>query len=189
MRILITTLALVTCLLGWNRVEAAIISVDAGLSHVDLSVASPIDFTVRFPTSFASIDLLTIDSLWIGDGLDAGETVAYTPGLGGVGVFPGGTTQFFRRLTIPAALGFDLSPFLDGAFDGTIYADRDAYCQEFGVPCIEGTTVTFDRLVFTADGEPIPEPTTLALVVMGVTPLLLGSRARIRRVRGQARSD
>lgn len=128
-----------------------------------------------------------MDSFWIGDGLDAGETVAYTPGLGGVGVFPGGTTQFFRRLTYPASLGFNLSPFLDGAFDGIIYADNDAFCIDFGVPCIEGTTVTFDRLVFTVDGEPVPEPATLALVAMGVTPVLLRARVRNRRIRGRER--
>lgn len=187
MRMLLTALALITWMLGWNRVEAATISVDAELSHEDLSIASPIEFTVRFPGPFASIELLTMDSFWIGDGLDAGETVAYTPGLGGVGVFPGGTTQFFRRLTYPASLGFNLSPFLDGAFDGIIYADNDAFCIDFGVPCIEGTTVTFERLVFTVDGEPVPEPATLALVAMGVTPVLLRARVRNRRIRGRER--
>ena len=45
MRMLLTALALITWMLGWNRVEAATISVDAELSHEDLSIASPIEFT------------------------------------------------------------------------------------------------------------------------------------------------
>ena len=74
MRKLLTGLTLTLGILGaCNVVEAATISVDANLSHTDLSFSKPIDFTVRFLTTFTSIDLLTIDAFWIGDGLDGGD--------------------------------------------------------------------------------------------------------------------
>jgi hypothetical protein len=182
LKTLLIALALGVCIFSCNQVEAATISVDAELSHPDLSVTNPIEFAVRFPTAFLAIELLTIDAYWVGDGLDAGEIIAYTPDLAGVGVFPGGATQFFRRLTFPAYLGFDLSPFLDGGFDGTIYADRDQFCDEIGLPCTANTTVMFGRLVFTLDGEPtpVPEPATGALVIMAIPPILLRSRAWVR---------
>jgi len=181
MRTLLLALALVR-ILGSNPVEAATISVDAELSHADLSLTIPIEFTVRFPTPFASIDLLTMDAFWIGDGLDAGEVVDYSD-LGGTGN-PGTETQFFRRLTFPASLGFDLSPFLDGAFDGIIGMTTDCVS---GLPCPDNPTVTYDRLVFTVDGEPIPEPATLAFVAIGIAPVLLRSRVRNRRIRDRER--
>jgi hypothetical protein len=156
---------------------ASPIAVDAVLSHAELSATNPIGFSVRFPGPFLSIDLLTIDAFWIGDGLDPGEIVTYD-GLGGVGVPPGGATQFFRRLTFPASLGFDLSAFLDGEFDGMIFADQIQDCEQTGLRC--RTTVTFDRLVFTIEGEParVPEPGT-GLLLITMLPFVI-SRARAR---------
>ena len=169
---------------GATRVNAATISVDAVLSDPDLSLADPIEFAVRFPTRFASIDLLTLDAVFVGDGLDAGEALAFAPDLAGRAVIPGEATLLSVRLTFPASLGFDLSAFLDGAFDGTIYADRNPFCVELGISCPD-TTVTFDRLTFTVDGQPapIPEPGMLTLFALAGTPLLL------RRLRRRGKGD
>lgn len=172
---------LILCIFSAGSLGASPIAVDAVLTHAELSATNTIGFSVRFPGPFLSIDLLTIDAFWIGDGLDPGEIVTYD-GLGGVGVLPGGATQFFRRLTLSASLGSDLSPFVDGEFDGMIFADQIQDCEQTGLPC--RTTVTFDRLVFTIEGEPapVPEPSTGLLLITMLPFVVSRARARVEHI-------
>lgn len=159
---LVTALALSLTVLP-HLAQAVSFSVEAQLSHTELSALRPIEYEVRFPTIFSSIDLLTLDAFWVGDGLDGGEAIAFSD-LAGFGTFPDSPTVFSRRLAFPASQGFDLTPFLDGVFDGMVFADT------------EDTTATFDRLVFTIDGEPtkpVPQASTLVLTLLGFA--LMGS--------------
>jgi hypothetical protein len=182
----LVTLAFVLCLLGSTRVEATSISVDAYLSHPDLSTDNPIDYSVRFPTQFTSINFVELEAYWVGDGLDPGEVIAFSH-LAGFGN-NGDQALFYRALVFPEGYADVIPQFLDGAFDGGIYGDCKVHR---GGPCTEPTTAIFDHLVFTVNGEPgkrppapVPEPATLTLIAIGMAPGLLGLHARNRRRRG-----
>ena len=181
---LLSSLMLGICILGWSQIEAATITVNADVNRTDLSQTNPIEFTVHFPVTFTSIELLKVDTFFVDDGLDGGERVAYSD-LTGKSVPFGEPTLFFFRMRIPSALGFDLTPFLDGVFEGTIVIDLDPRCIDLGQPCNEDPTATYDRLVFTIDGIPTPEPATGALLILTSPLLFLCLRFRNQRHRNQ----
>jgi hypothetical protein len=126
--------------------HATPVSADAVLSHSDLSIDEPINFSVDFGVTFSSIQTVTIDAYWVNDGFGPSEGIFYRdcdpqslcPGLGG---YDSLDNTLFPVLTIVEQSVFDL--FLDGALQGSIVTDT-------GFP---NTTATYGRLVFTVDGS------------------------------------
>ena len=171
-------LATVACLVTWNvgAAEAVTVSVDAVLDHPDLSFGNPINWSVMFPPVFFTIESVTLDSYWVGDGLDVDEVILFegvasqAAAVGFVGL---GQEIFFRSFTLGPEFG--LEHFLDGSAQGRIVAERVA-----GDPIPPTTTATFERLVFTVEGEgtEVPEPGSLLLLATGI---LAGARKLQRR--------
>jgi hypothetical protein len=170
----ILVLATVACLVTWSvgAAEAVTISVDAVLDHPDLSFGNPINWSVMFPPVFFTIERVTLDSYWVGDGLDVDEVIIFeglTSDLSGVGFVGLVQEVFFRSFTLGHEFGSERF-FLDGSAQGRIVAERVA-----ADPFPPTTTATFERLVFTVEGEgtEVPEPCSLLSLAAGI---LAGAR-------------
>lgn len=127
------------------------------------------------------METVTLDSYWVGDGLDVGEVILFegvASQYSAVGFVGLGQEVFFRSFTLDQ--GFGIEHFLDGSAQGRIVVDLQ------GDPLPPPTTATFERLVFTFEGEgtEVPEPGSLLLfgsgILAGVGKLQQRGRAQRR---------